>query len=226
MAWFNKSGREFQALVKPFAGKPITYVEVGVWKGDSAAWMCENVLTHPESRGYGFDPYPADAKHAKHEVTEIEIAADKRLRQYVGRDASGKEFYWFTLSVVDSVVGIRLLQKPIDLLYLDGDHTAGAVVCDWCAAWPLLKVGAVVIFDDWGIGKRKHHRHVPEAFEAIKLAFHDMVDVIHEGPLQAAIRVRAKEPPLEPKMERLAAIRARGEARAAKKEAATQKAIG
>jgi hypothetical protein len=126
----------------------------------------------------------------------------------------------FYLQFESAVHGLSLWDREpgagIDLAYLDGDHTAGAVVCDWCAVWPLLRVGSVVIFDDWGIGKRKHHRHVPEAFDAIVLAFADMIDVIHQGPKQAAIRVRAKEPPLEPKMERMEAIRARGEARAAR----------
>jgi hypothetical protein len=225
MAWFNKSGREFQALVKPFAGKPITYVEVGVWKGDSAAWMCENVLTHPDAIGYGFDPYPTDPKHGQAEIDQIKLEVSQRLSKYVTPGRLPR-FVLNFYAATDPRNGLPDESLEIDLLYLDGDHTAGAVVCDWCAAWPLLKVGTVVIFDDWGIGKRKHHRHVPEAFEAIKLAFHDMVDVIHEGPLQAAVRVRAKEPPLEPKMERLAAIRARGEARAAKKESAAQKAMG
>lgn len=218
MAWFDKTFNEFQKLVLPFAGKPITYVEVGVWKGDSAAWMCENVLTHPEAIGYGFDPYLPDAKHSKAEVNAIEIEADKRLKQYVSKTPDGMEFRKFDLQVMDSVTGLRNFCRVtgqhlsnIDLLYLDGDHTAGAVVCDWCAAWPLLKVGSVVIFDDWGVGKRKHHRHVPEAFDAIVLAFADMIDVIHQGPKQAAVRVRSKEPPMEEKMARMARIRARGD---------------
>lgn len=209
MAWFDKSAGEFIPLVKPFAGKPITYVEVGVWKGDSAAWMLENILTHPDARGHGIDPYPIDAKHGQAEIEKIQADVAERLSQY-----SQKFLLHDRLSVEclnDFAEWDRMngMEPFIDLLYLDGDHTAGAVVCDWCAAWPLLKVGSVVIFDDWGIGKRKHHRHVPEAFDAIRLSFGDMIQVIHEGPLQAAVRITAKEPPLEPKMERLARIRAR-----------------
>jgi predicted O-methyltransferase YrrM len=219
MAWFDKTFDEFSKLVEPFKGRPITYVEIGVWKGDSAAWMCENILTHDMARGFGFDPYPEDAKHSLNETLAIHYDTKKRLSQYLMPIGILR----FDLHMIDSVSGLNNFRtlscsdkRMIDLLYIDGDHTAGAVVQDWCAAWPWLVPGSVVIFDDYGIGKRKHHRHVPEAFEAIKLAFADMIEVIHEGPLQAAVRVFAKEPPLEEKMARLAAIRARSEARRSK----------
>jgi len=36
-----------------------------------------------------------------------------------------------------------------DAIYIDGDHTAEGVLTDLAMAWPLLKVGGVLIFDDF-----------------------------------------------------------------------------
>ena len=39
-----------------------------------------------------------------------------------------------------------------DLIYIDGDHSAKGVLADATMAWPLLRIGGIMIFDDylWG----------------------------------------------------------------------------
>ncbi len=46
-----------------------------------------------------------------------------------------------------------------------------------------------MIFDDYGIGKRKGEYHVPAAVEAINKAFGRWIETIHDGK-QYAIRVK------------------------------------
>ena len=38
--------------------------------------------------------------------------------------------------------------RPIDLLFLDGDHTAGGVEQDWTAYAPLVRDGGLIVFHD------------------------------------------------------------------------------
>ena len=193
MSWFRRVQREFAAITAPLVGKPLVAVEVGVWQGDSAEWTLENVLTNPEAIGYGIDPYLPDEKHPQAEVDAIYEAAAARL------NCGGSPHFRLVRER-----SIPVLQRwrdycvfPIDLLYLDGAHDAASVVQDFCAAWPHLNVGGLVVADDFGIGKRKSIRHVPEAVEAIALSFGDMLDYFHRGPRLAAFRVLSKDPPIE-----------------------------
>lgn len=199
--WFNKVREEFPQLAMLRQGCGC-YVEVGVWTGDSAAWVMENV--QPKT-AYGIDPYLPDPRHPKEETDAIYKATKARV-----------ELLGMKLFRCASHQGLRLwppTRGKIDLLYLDGRHDAAGVVLDFCLAWEYLADDAVVILDDFGIGKRKVHRHVPEAVEAIALAFGDQVDYFHRGPRQAAFRIVSKEPPLEPNMQRYVAINSRREKR-------------
>lgn len=182
--WFGRTFREFSALVLPFKGQPICYVEVGVWKGDSAAWMCENIITHPLARGHGIDPYQPDFKRGENE--DAKRIACERLNRYPQ----------FCLHFGKSQDVLRRWDGPkIDLLYLDGSHVAHDVLADWCFAFPHLKVESLVIFDDYGLSKRKTDgvQRVDVAVEAIEQCYKPFVERLGQFKLQAAFKI-VKEP--------------------------------
>jgi len=187
MDWFQKVKREFSRVVLPFAGKPILYVEVGVWAGNSAEWMLQNVLTHKDAEAIGIDPYLAGHTYNQAHADATHDEMRRRLSAFI---SAGK------LSILrdKSQNALRDLNNSveppgIDILYLDGCHDAHSIVLDFSYAWPMLKTGSIVIFDDYGIGKRKGQYHVPAAVEAIKLAFGRWIETISEGR-QYAIKVR------------------------------------
>lgn len=39
---------------------------------------------------------------------------------------------------------------PFDLVYIDGDHSAPAVLEDAVLVWPYVKHGGLIVFDDYG----------------------------------------------------------------------------
>ena len=48
----------FREYIMPqWKDKPIKYLEIGVFEGMSMVWMLHNVLTHPDSRAVGVDPW-------------------------------------------------------------------------------------------------------------------------------------------------------------------------
>ena len=179
MSWFGRVQEEFCPLVLPFAGKPIQYVEIGVWTGNSARYVCENVLTHPDARGVGIDHYPPDHKRTQAETFAIRDEAARNLAP----------FPKWQFIYEPSQTALRKWDGPIDLLYIDGDHNAPGALGDFCLAWPFLTPGAVVIFDDYGIGKKYRSPHVPAAVEAVKIAFGKKGQVILDGAWQFAFRV-------------------------------------
>ena len=186
--WFWAVRREFARRAMEFAGKPIVYVEVGCWYGASAWWVCENVLTHPDARGYGIDPYGPEVKHDSRYM--------RGVRRFAARLLKGKPWHWIYHPSVNGLRSLMPYDDGIDLLYLDGLHTASGVLQDWCAAWPLLKVGSGVILDDYFWGRRKPHAGVAEAVEAIKMTFGGMVEPwgkVRGTPFQYGFKVVSKD---------------------------------
>lgn len=192
--WFNRVRGEFSRAALPLAGKPITYVEVGCWAGAASEWMCRNVLTSPDSRAYGIDPYIQSEMRRRHPAEAIKAEAADRVREVVG-----DRWRWL---YEKSSAGLRRLRgtigdDSIDLLYLDGIHEAYGVVQDFVLAWPMLKVGSVVIFDDIKKTKTPTGPHVKEAFAAITSTFSLLVEP-HKGRRQAWLKVLAKNEPGKP----------------------------
>jgi predicted O-methyltransferase YrrM len=181
--WFKKVRREFSRVAMPFAGQPITYVEVGVWRGDSALWVCENILTHKDSRGFGIDPWLPGHNYGQ----EI---ADDAMRDALGKVTKAAPFRFELIrQKSQEVFKYARFDSAIDLLYLDGAHDAHSVMLDFCGAWPMLKTGSCVIFDDYSIGERKGPFHVRDAVHAIMMSFGRWVEEISKG-LQFAMRVK------------------------------------
>lgn len=182
MSWFARVRRQFERRAKEFAGKPIVYVEIGVHRGDSAAWIARNILTHPKSKGFGIDPYTdhPDSQQWKAEAQD-HLAA------------TGVNWTWLPLPSQQALS--RWEYGPIDLLYIDGKHQACNVLVDFCLAWPWLRVGSGVIFDDYAIGLRKPFPHVPEAVRAIEDCFCTLLEPWGEPHIerQAYFKVRAKD---------------------------------
>lgn len=168
--WFRRTRKEFTPLLLPFSGKPVTYVEIGCWAGACAEWVAMNVLkTHPESQGFGIDPYWPDKP--KHPVDRIKQRAAERIA------ATGVKWTWIYQPSTTGLIALRPLlgQQTIDVLYIDGDHSGHGVVQDFALAWPMLRPGSVVIFDDWLVRRSHAEPHVVQAVEAIRLAWGDLV---------------------------------------------------
>lgn len=198
--WFNRVRPRFGRILKRFRGKPIVYVEVGCWGGASAEWVARNILTHPHAIGIGIDPYAIDDVKPGHPVEEIKAIAAKRLEFMGDRwlwvyDRSQEVLRDWEEVIWDSGLYLSHQEFTIDALYLDGSHWAQDVVQDFALAWPYLKVGSVVIFDDYRVRRRKGFPHVAEAYHAIMDCWGPMLRELQPPLRQAAVEVVAKTVP-------------------------------
>lgn len=182
--WFRRVANEFCPLMSPFAGTPVNYVEIGCWEGASAEWVARNILTHPESRGFGIDPY--DGVHVLRHSDEV---MQSRCEIAARRLAFCDRWQWIRST---SQQALRSWMTPIDILYIDGQHEAPYVLADFVLAWPHLRVPGLVIFDDWAIGLRKRFPCVPEAVRAIERTFAGLVEPARPYGRQAALRILKK----------------------------------
>lgn len=181
--WFSPRLAAWNKHVKPLAGQPLNYLEVGVFEGRSALWMLENVLTHPESRMTTIDPFSGAVK----------------ARYLKNLKLSGMEDRATTLVGFSQQEMKKLPERSFDIIYIDGSHTADDVLADAVLAWQLLKDGGLLIFDDyrWSGYPGAHEPPSPDelrprlAVDAFLSANRYTVEVLRAG-YQMFLRKRAK----------------------------------
>ena len=139
--WFTAHVPLWEKLFAPFAGEPVHALEVGVFEGRSSAWLLDHVLTHPAATLTWVDTFAGGAEHARLDLGGLEARFRANVARFgakvggtVGRSGD----------VLRAMTGERF-----DLIYLDGSHAAADVLADAVLAWPLLKPGGLLGFDDY-----------------------------------------------------------------------------
>lgn len=166
--WFLNNVKVWDRILEPLKGKPnLRYLEVGVFEGQAFLWMFEEVLTDPGSRATAVDVFFFEG-------------LEERFRENVER-----------AGVTDRVTVIKAFSnealRPLepdsfDVIYIDGSHTAANVIRDGLLAWDLLKVGGILIFDDYGLRPRFPPAIRPgPMIDAMVTAFHKEAEVLHRG---------------------------------------------
>jgi hypothetical protein len=155
-AWWHKSrAKDWERELAPYKGREnLKYLEVGVFEGRSLLWMVENVLTHPTSTAVAIDIF-MDEYEATYDANIVASGAAKRVTKI-------KE---------PSRTALRKLPlDSFDIIYIDGSHTADDVLADAVLSWDLLRVGGLVIFDDYGwAGRPKGGALPPELLPRVPI---------------------------------------------------------
>ena len=121
--------------------EPKVVIEIGSFEGRSALWMLENIPSIEKI-------YCVDTWEGSEELHGWDIANSysRFCRNLAGWEAKVREVHQ------PSNIGLRKLfdqQVKADLIYIDGSHTAPDCLTDAILAWPLLKIGGLMVFDDY-----------------------------------------------------------------------------
>ncbi len=197
--WFDEVARSVWERLLPQL-RPRRMLEVGSFEGASACFLVEqagrdgdielhcvdNWGCNPDDDTPGYHPdhvTPAESsfRHniglaiaaSPHRVT---LEVHKRLSTYALADLYG-----------------RLKRGYFDFIYIDGSHEGPDVLCDAAVAFNLLRVGGIMIFDDY-----LWQREDLDVTRVPKLAIDSFVNINHRklsiipGPLyQLIVRKRA-----------------------------------
>lgn len=128
--WFTHNIRVWQQQLQSFAHRAIAILEIGSFEGMATCWLLDYILTHPAAKITCVDLYFQDnfnhniaQTNASHKVTKL----------------SGNSHHILP----------TLTANQYDIVYIDGSHQAEDVKQDATLAWDLLKLGGVMIFDDY-----------------------------------------------------------------------------
>ena len=134
--WFQAHVRNWERWLDGYRDRPgLRFLEIGSFEGRSTVWLLQNVLTQPDSRIDCIDLFRPDPLQGDyHQRFRANVAPWKeRVGEYAGPSAEQ----------------LARVRGPYDMIYVDGWHTAFGALADGVQAWPLLKVGGLMIFDDY-----------------------------------------------------------------------------
>lgn len=170
-SWPDKCWDQFDDILCEYIGRPVRALEIGSFEGKGAIGLA--TLLGSQAHIVCVDPYT----------------------EYEGNDLAGKigeAEKRFRANVAASNVGHRIEHhkctagayffvdfESFDVVYVDGDHRAHAVIADAIRADELLKPGGMLIFDDygWTIDQQAWRRPKP-AIDFFISAFRDRYELI------------------------------------------------
>jgi predicted O-methyltransferase YrrM len=177
--WFSHNIPVWEQLATLLPGTPggRCFLEIGSFEGRSAVWLAENIMADGDQL-HCIDTWEGSEEHSAETVQGIEdrfrrnvVVAAKKFpfrRIFQSKSTSVQELaHWLAETPED--------YPSFDFIYIDGSHTAKDVLTDACMAWPLLKQGGLMVFDDYLWGESRDILHRP------KLAVDFFVNVFAEG---------------------------------------------
>ncbi|MCM8787689.1 MAG: class I SAM-dependent methyltransferase [Candidatus Omnitrophica bacterium] len=168
----------WEKILQKFKGKPnIHYLEIGLFEGKSFLWMLENILTHPTSTATGIDPFTKTKTYPLYRSLEYEKFFYKNLK-ISGLNKKTK--------IIKGFAQVELKKLPhnfYDIIYIDGDHSANAVLINAVLCWFLLKKEGILIFDDylWKMDELPAYKRPKDAIDCFTETYKDYLSVIHKG---------------------------------------------
>ena len=186
--WFHWAPDVWLQLVPMMPGRK-RFLELGSFEGRSTVWTIENMM---EDGGeiVCIDTWEGGEEHIlaqnandtverfdtaeKNFDDNIEVIKKKFPLRNV-RKRKGETYGQLGLMVEE-----ERLMYPFDFIYIDASHIAKDVMTDACLAWPMLKPGGIMVFDDYMWGDPRDLLHRPKmAVDCFVDMFAEELDVRH-----------------------------------------------
>ena len=144
-SWAADRMQDWSEILAPFVGLPnVQFAEIGSYEGQSACWFVDNILTGHGATMTCFDPWKAYADHPDADWGAIEARFDANA------EACSRPWAVIKVRGTSRDLARRSPHEGYDMVYIDGDHSASQVLRDAVLAWDVLKVGGLLMFDDYG----------------------------------------------------------------------------
>jgi predicted O-methyltransferase YrrM len=121
-------------------------VEVGVYEGGSAVSLCRALP--PDAELHLIDPFTAHPTLLPG-WRGVE-AATRRTVERAARERGGPRLHWHVELSADTAAG---WSQPVDLVFVDGDHSVEGCRLDWELWSPHVPPGGTVVFHDARAGR-------------------------------------------------------------------------
>lgn len=136
----------FSSVINDYLPKndQLKFLEIGVASGVTSKHLLDS---HANATLFACDPFESyfDKPNRDHEETYYKYL--KNLESYINSD----RLYFERKSSIQYLIerNISGMFEFFDFVYIDGDHSAKAVLQDFILSLPLVKQGGIIAFDDY-----------------------------------------------------------------------------
>lgn len=175
--WFTPSLPLMEKAMAALTEKK-RFLEIGVFEGRSTVWFLQNQL---DADGHitCVDSFNGGQEHAGIKFNEVFERCVSNIELAIRPGQT------YELLECDSYLALTLLRaRPAiyDFIYVDGSHTAADTLSDAIIAWPMLKHGGVMMFDDYLWDRVAGRLNQPRAgIDAFLDVYGDQLEVIVNG---------------------------------------------
>ena len=150
--WFEYVRPNFEEFLTPLAGKDdLKFLQLGVFTGDASVWMAKNILTGKGCWLIDVDTWAGSDEDAHKSMDFDDVYAAYKLKTALYKTKIKNTIKTFKTTTTWFLTSVRK-DPDYDFIYIDADHTTVGVILDAELAWPQLKSGGIMAFDDylWG----------------------------------------------------------------------------
>lgn len=178
--WFSNNLLVWQQVLKRFAHQPhLHMLELGSWEGRSACWLLDHILTHGTSTLSCIDTFEGSIEHRQFDTIYIETL-EQRFDANIARTGAAHKVTKYVGRSQD--VMRTLPAQTCDLLFIDGSHEATDVLQDALVGWGLIKVGGLLIFDDYRFSFGQNSERDPKVgIDLFLKLFCDKIKLVHQS---------------------------------------------
>jgi len=169
--WFATTGgdKNFEKYILPLYPIASECLEVGCYEGRASVWLMENT----QSELTVIDTF----KGGEDLPDEKDLL--KRFKENI-------EPYKERIKIVEGTSSEKLKELApnfFDFIYIDGSHLAKNVLEDAVLAFPLLREGGIMIFDDytWGIGRLPLLELPVTGIDAFLFVYADQLEILEKN---------------------------------------------
>lgn len=181
--WFSQNLPIWENYLIHLANKPeINILEIGSWEGMSACWLLDRILTHESSRITCIDTFEGSIEH-KLEYNDSYIkSVEEKFDFNISHTGVQEKVTKIIGNSQDVMRSLPL--KSYDMLYIDGSHLASDVLMDAVLGWGLVKIGGLIVFDDYDFkfpNSVDAGQDTKIGIDAFLKVFCKKVNIIHQG---------------------------------------------
>lgn len=182
--WFHWAPEVWKQLI-PHLPKGHAFLEIGSFEGRSTVWIIENMMEDTLFIDC-IDTWEGGEEHTEEQMSGVEARFDANtelaMRKFA--DENGARRWVTKFKGTSTFMLAQLLDegRGYSFIYIDGSHVAKDVMTDACMAWPLLKKGGILVFDDYLWGEPTTILHKPKiAIDYFTTLFAEELEFLHIG---------------------------------------------